>query len=551
MFKYSWLSGQVSGNTDHKMVDYRSKHPWSKDEKHPFASMATPKRFSHPVRQYDEPLISVIIPVGPGHEENVIDALDSLDAQTFRDWEVIVVWDTNHHGQDENLTNKPEFEYLKKAYPHVRWVYTAFAGDDPPYVYGQGAGYARNRGAEVARAPLLLFLDADDWLYDNALELMYEEWQRDPNIIYTDYVGKSYIDEEFAAELGDRLLYYEPDTQLAITAYKSARYNCDRAQSQPVIDSNGYVYVWCLISALVPKEWHDEIGGFDEKMQSWEDWDYWIRMSHAGKCFTHLEEQLLVYRFYTGSRRNLGLQAHPDLLQYLQDKYTGANIMACNCKEKQVQTHPTVKQSPVQAERSETVSDLRDEDFILCDYGSPNRGSHHRYGPTTGHYYGYVKGGDTFLVHKEDVKYSPHLFVPVQQEKAPPPQAQQAPPPPPPVVTTEPPKPETTATAPPPDLGVSVTESTQVEDTVTTEPVFDLQTIPGVTPMIAQTLNAMGVHSLDDLAGKSADDLIAIHNVGPSRAHRMIAWAKEQLDAEASEVAVSGISDMESNQSIS
>ena len=41
-----------------------------------------------------EPLISVVIPVGPGHDKYLVDTLDSLLAQTFSDWEAVVVNDT-------------------------------------------------------------------------------------------------------------------------------------------------------------------------------------------------------------------------------------------------------------------------------------------------------------------------------------------------------------------------------------------------------------------------------------------------------------------------
>jgi len=114
MFHYSMASGRVSGNPNYKQVPYLQWHPWVEDGLHPFASVATPRKFAHPVRQYDEPAVSVIIPVGPGHERVVINALDSLSAQTFRRWEAIAVWDA-----DDNVP--PD---LQTAYPYVRWIET-------------------------------------------------------------------------------------------------------------------------------------------------------------------------------------------------------------------------------------------------------------------------------------------------------------------------------------------------------------------------------------------------------------------------------------------
>ena len=148
LFIYSWQSGQVSGDPQHQVSDYRAGKPWIQDGQHPFASMATPKKQSHEVRQYDMPVVSVVIPCGPGHEKYLVDALDSLEAQTFRKWEAIIVFDGTIAPPD-----------LLTAFPFVRAVHTD----------GKGAGAARNAGAAIARGSFLLFLDADDWLRPTAI----------------------------------------------------------------------------------------------------------------------------------------------------------------------------------------------------------------------------------------------------------------------------------------------------------------------------------------------------------------------------------------------
>jgi hypothetical protein len=35
-----------------------------------------------------------------------------------------------------------------------------------------------------------------------------------------------------------------------------------------------YPFIWCNVTTLVPKPWHEQIGGFDERMKSWEDVEY-------------------------------------------------------------------------------------------------------------------------------------------------------------------------------------------------------------------------------------------------------------------------------------
>ena len=109
LFRYSYKSGRVSGDKNYREIDWHSLHPSTKDKQHPIMCVATPanKKLSHPVRQYDEPLVSVVIPVGNGHKQHVFNALDSLESQTMRKWEAIIVDDTNDNsGWDfDGVTN--------------------------------------------------------------------------------------------------------------------------------------------------------------------------------------------------------------------------------------------------------------------------------------------------------------------------------------------------------------------------------------------------------------------------------------------------------------
>jgi len=303
LFLYSWESGFVSGNRDHSVTDWRYWLPWTRDSGHPFASVASPHKLSHPVRQYDEPAVSVVIPVGPGHETLVFNALDSLEAQTFRKWEAIVVWDT-----------MPLWK-MKRAYPYVRTVNTYVTQQE---VSSKGAGFARNRGVEIARAPFLLFLDADDQLHPDCLSDMLQAYGETGAAIYSDYIGKAYVDnpEELAENLQENLLEYDSKSKEAVIQYKASTFERERAMQQPMPNP----YIWNNVTTLFPKVWHDEIGGFDEDMPSWEDVDYWWRMAWLGKNFHRIDKPLMVYRFYSGGRRDTGVKNYDALMNYMGAK---------------------------------------------------------------------------------------------------------------------------------------------------------------------------------------------------------------------------------------
>ena len=76
--------------------NWRAGHPWIRDQQRPFAADGQPQTNPHswPVRNYDKPMVSIIVPVGPGHSRYLLEALDSIEAQTFRFWETIVINDT-------------------------------------------------------------------------------------------------------------------------------------------------------------------------------------------------------------------------------------------------------------------------------------------------------------------------------------------------------------------------------------------------------------------------------------------------------------------------
>ncbi len=517
LFVYSWQSGRVSGNPEYKEVDWLSWHPWTQDNRHPFASVARPARFSHAVRQYDQPTVSVIIPIGPKHKQEVINALDSLEAQFYRKWEVILVEDAL----------VPDFEWrinISNAFPFVRFA----------EIKHLGAGAARNAGAAMARSPFLLFLDADDWLYPEAIQRMLDRWDTSNAIIYSDYVSKSYLELEYARSLGEKLLFYDEKDGNAVINSKASDYDCSRAVAQP--DPND-TYIWNLITSLVPKAWHDEIGGFDETMSSWEDWDYWIRMARAGKCFDRIDAPLVVYRFYTGTRREIGQKDYKNLIEYLLRKYKKDVPMPCHCNDGNSTNQAVLSELANRTQRANMALSSKgngktmnnDEDFVLCLYDHPNLGSHQVTGAATRTNYGYRGGGERFLVHQADISAQPNIFRPIVVEASVPVRAPTPPPPP------APPAPVKQAVVQYGDVtavletedDVDIEESLEVETADVEE--FSLDTVPGITPEIAGKLQARGVQSLQDLVNMGNTSLMQIKGIGPSRADAIITYARKVI----------------------
>lgn len=249
----------------------------------PFGAQGPPPKHKKawPVHHHQQPAVSIIIPVGPGHARYLIDALDSVQAQTIRDWECIVVNDTGY----------PALEGLTSVAPWARVVSTGLEGK-------QGAGAARNAGLAAARAPLVTFLDADDMLVPRALELMLEAYaSSDGRYVYSDWLSLE-KDGQWDGPYG---------------VHASPEYD-------PQLWLSGMQHPVTILAATDDIR---AIGGFDEQIPAWEDWDLMIKQAIAGHEGVRVAVPLLIYRLHTGQRRLASKKAEEKLYKTLHDRYAG------------------------------------------------------------------------------------------------------------------------------------------------------------------------------------------------------------------------------------
>ena len=121
----------------------------------------------------ENPLVSVIIPVYNG-ARYLGAALESVFAQTYREFEVIVVDDGS----------ADESGVIAQGFPDVRYLQQT----------NQGVAAARNHGLEAARGEFFAFLDQDDLWTPDKLKLQVEYLLRHPDVGYTLTQQKYFLD---------------------------------------------------------------------------------------------------------------------------------------------------------------------------------------------------------------------------------------------------------------------------------------------------------------------------------------------------------------------
>lgn len=265
LFHYRAHAGSASRTKQYIPID--AFLPWMRDKQYP---MAAPVDQGVPlIRSYSTPKVSVIIPVSQQHIGMLPRALDSVLGQTMREWEVVLVDDT-----EEGLPAE-----LAATYPFVSYVQTSDSRQAPRY----SSASSRNLGLRSAQAPLTLFLDADDYLMPEALSEMCDAYTKSGGrYIYTDWV---------ALHSGKADVEAVPDYDPMAVMHAGQH----------------------AVTVLMATEDARRVG-FDEDIIYLEDWDFFARCAIAGIQGKHLSKPLVAVTIHD-KRKTTDLSKDPALFE--------------------------------------------------------------------------------------------------------------------------------------------------------------------------------------------------------------------------------------------
>lgn len=186
------------------------------------------------------PRVSVIIPCY-NRAVLICETIDSVRAQTFDDWEVIVVDD---HSLDPSLV---------VAHRYARWdrrIHAVLRKGDR-----KGGNICRNQGFSLAKGDYIIFLDSDDLLSPTCIEQRVADMDGSPDCGFGVYQT-----ELFKLAVGDRRVLWNT-------------YN----ESSDLHRFLSLDTVWLTTGPIWRRSALEQLGGFDENVVSYQDWDLHVR----------------------------------------------------------------------------------------------------------------------------------------------------------------------------------------------------------------------------------------------------------------------------------
>ena len=236
----------------------------------------------HVLRSEKNPLVSVIIPAH-NYGRYISEAIDSVLAQTYPRIELIVIDD----GSTDNTRD------VVKKYPQIKYVYQKNAG----------VANAMNHGVLISKGEFFICLGADDKLHPTYISRCVAEILKDKRVGFVWTAAQAFGQTEvigYRHVLSPRILHH--------------RFSIYR-------DPGGQTG-----AALIRREAFDEVGGYDESLPAYEDWDLVIRFYKRNWKGKPIFEPLHFYRFHENQRTSSTRKA--PLHRYLENKHPFMKIYA-------------------------------------------------------------------------------------------------------------------------------------------------------------------------------------------------------------------------------
>ncbi len=223
----------------------------------------------------EQPLVSIII-TSYNHAQYLPEALESVFGQTYKNIECIVVDD----GSTDGTRN------LMLQYPNVTYVYQD----------NSGLSAARNKGASACKGDYIIFLDADDWLYPDAVATQVRFFSQ-------------HTEAAFVAGSHDKI-----NDQKSILPFEESIVPDDCYTA--LLHGN---FIGMHAAVMYRKEVFDYFL-FDTQLKACEDYDFYLRVARLFKIAAH-SRKIAAYRIHGNNMSNNANMMLQQVKKVLQKQY--------------------------------------------------------------------------------------------------------------------------------------------------------------------------------------------------------------------------------------
>lgn len=225
------------------------------------------------------PTVSVIIPLYNARDV-ILQTLDTVLAQTWKEYEIVVVDDGSSDGSGALVQKREGIRYVRQV--------------------NAGVAKARNRGIAESKGRYVAFLDHDDLWHPTKLEKQVRvlEHSSQVGMVITDVV----VIDRSGQPIGMTIPGYDPHDRFAR------------------LFVNGYVPT--PSAALIRRSVLEAVGGFDESFDSagLDDHEFWARIAQHCRI-GHIPESLTYHRARTIKPPEIALRHRPILIAKLMQRF--------------------------------------------------------------------------------------------------------------------------------------------------------------------------------------------------------------------------------------
>jgi len=228
-------------------------------------------------------MISVIIPTYNA-EKYINKAINSVLAQTYQDFEILVIDDGSTDNTKEAVNSIPD--------ERIRYIYQE----------NRGPSAARNKGVELSGSEYVAFLDADDFWHPKKLEIQLDVLNKKPDIclVYSNIIMQEEVTGAKFTKTFDNFKTKERLIKsLIITPFNAPSPSTVIAKRESLLKS----------------------GLFDPKIKNGEDLDLWLRIAMNTNFYCVKKPLTTAVRPVSGITRSMKPSKIIENHQYILNKF--------------------------------------------------------------------------------------------------------------------------------------------------------------------------------------------------------------------------------------